>query len=76
MTQLTENFPGRSSFYFFYYQILICYCEIINELPEITGQTKEYFYQNPDKFKEIIRKQIKKMFKGKILEEDGKKLNF
>ena len=71
MTQLTDNFPGRSSFFFFYYQILICYCQIINELPEITGHPKEYFYQHPEEFKEIIHKNIKKMFKGKILEEDG-----
>ena len=74
MTQLTDNFPGRSSFYFFYYQILICYCQIINELPELTGQTKEYFYQHPEEFKEIIHKQIKNMFKDKILDNDLKHL--
>ena len=71
MTQLTENFPGRSCFFYFYYQILICYCQIINELPEITGKTKEYFYENQNEFKEIIHAQIKKMFKGKILKDDG-----
>ena len=39
MTQLTDNFPGRSCFYFFYYQILIYYCNYISNLVEITGKT-------------------------------------
>ena len=71
MTQLTDNFPGRSCFFIFYYEILICYCQTINELPEITGHPKEYFFQHPEEFKEIIHTNIKKMFKGKILKDDG-----
>ena len=74
MTQLTDNFPGRSCYKFFYYSILICYCQIINELPKKTGKSKEYFYQNPNEFKEFIHKEIIKLFIGKILEEDGKHL--
>ena len=74
MTQLTDSFPGRSCFYFFYYQILICYCQIINELPKLTGNSKEYFSNHPEEFEDIIHKQIKNMFKGKILENDIKHL--
>ena len=74
MTQLTDNFPGRSCFFDFYCQILICYCEIINELPKITGKSKDYFYQHQIEFKDIIHKEIKKLFIGKVLEEDGKSL--
>ena len=74
MTELTDNFPGRSCYEFFYYEILICYCQIINELPRITGKSKEYFYQNPNEFREIIHKEITKLFIGKILEKDGKHL--
>ena len=74
MTQLTDNFPGRSCFYFFYYQILMLYCNIINELPKITGKDQEYFLKKPDEFKSIIEKEIRNIFKGKILENDGKTL--
>ena len=74
MTQLTDNFPGRSSFFYFYYQILMLYCNIINELPKYTGKTQEYFLKKPDEFKEIIEKQIRNIFKEKILENDGKTL--
>ena len=65
MTQLTDNFPGRSCYHYFYYQIIICFCQIIGENPDITEQKNS---------KEIIHKQIKEMLKGKILEEDGKHL--
>ena len=65
MTQLTDNFPGRSCYQYFYYQILICFCEIMSGSPKITEQ-KDY--------KKIIHEQIKNMLKGKILEEDGKHL--
>ena len=74
MTQLTDNFPGRSCFFPFYCQILICYCEITNELPKITGQSKDYFYEHQSEFKDIIHKEIKKLLIGKILEENGKNL--
>ena len=74
MTQLTDNFPGRSCFYFFYYQILMLYCNIINELPKITGKDQEYFLKKPDEFKSIIEKEIRNIFKDKILENDGKTL--
>jgi len=70
MTQLTEYFPGRSSFYFFYYQILMCYCHLVNELP----QNQEYYIKHPKEFKEIISNGIKQKLIGKILEEDGKTL--
>ncbi len=70
MTQLTEYFPGRSSFYFFYYQILMCYCHLVNELPE----KQEYCVKHPKEFKEIISNGIKNRLIGKILEEDGKTL--
>ncbi len=52
MTQLTENFPGRSSFYFFYYQILICYCNLINEITEYNLN----FSNNQNEFKTFIKK--------------------
>ena len=74
MTQLTDNFPGRSCYFVFYCEILICYCTIINELPEITGKSKEYFYQHQNEFKDIIHEKIKKLFIGKLLEDDGKTL--
>ncbi len=32
MTQLTDNFPGRSSFFFFYYQILILFCNKLDDI--------------------------------------------
>ena len=63
MTQLTDNFPGRSCYHFFYYQILICFCQILSESPEIT-EMKGY--------KEIIHDKIKNMLSGKILDKDGK----
>ena len=65
MTQLTDNFPGRSCYQYFYLQILICFCQIMSESPKITEQKG---------YKEIIHEQIKNMLKGKILEEDGKHL--
>ena len=65
MTQLTDNFPGRSCYQYFYYQIIICFCQIISENPEITEQKNS---------KEIIHKKIKEMLKEKILEQDGKHL--
>ena len=74
MTQLTDNFPGRSCFYFFYYQILIYYCNYISNLVEITGKTQEYYLQNPKEFEIEIKKYIKDNFKNKFLENDGKTL--
>ena len=71
MTQLTDSFPGRSCFYFFYYQLLMLYCNIINELPNYTGKSQEYYLKKPDEFKEIIEKQIRNILKGQILDEDG-----
>ena len=65
MAQLTDSFPGRSCYQYFYYQILICFCQIISESPKITEEKG---------YKEIIHGQIKKMLIGKILEEDGKHL--
>ena len=65
MTQLTDNFPGRSCYHYFYYQIIICFCQIIDQTPEIIDHKNS---------KEIIHNQIKEMLKGKILEEDGKHL--
>ena len=62
MTQLTDNFPVRSSYQFFYYQILICFCQIINEDRDII---------NKNNYKEIIHNKIKIMLKDKILEKDG-----
>ena len=34
MTQLTDSFPGRSCFYYFYYQILLIYCSYISNMVE------------------------------------------
>ena len=59
MTQLTDSFPGRSSFYFFYYQILIYYCTYISNLVERTGKTQETYLQYPKEFEVEIRKYIK-----------------
>ena len=74
MTQLTDHFPGRSCFYYFYYQILMLYCNIVDELPKYTGKDQSYFLKNPDEFKSLIEKQIRNIFKEKILENDGKTL--
>ena len=65
MAQLTDSFPGRSCYQYFYLQILICFCQIISDSPKITEQKG---------YKEIIHGQIKNMLIGKILEEDGKHL--
>ena len=65
MAQLTDSFPGRSCYQYFYYQILICFCQIISESPKITEEKG---------YKEIIHGQIRKKLIGKILEEDGKHL--
>ena len=72
MTQLTQYFPGRSCFYFFYYQILMCYCQLINELSQ--NGNDDYYIKHPKEFKEIITSEIKRKFIGKILENDGKTL--
>ena len=74
MTQLTDNFPGRSCFQFFYYQITMFYCTIINDLPKFTGKNQEYFLKKPDEFKSIINKEIRNCLIGTILEKDGKTL--
>jgi len=74
MTQLTDSFPGRSSFYFFYYQILIYYCTYISNLVERTGKTQETYLQYPKEFEVEIRKYIKDNIKNKFLENDGKTL--
>ena len=74
MTQLTDNFPGRSSFHFFYYEILMIYCTIIDDLPKFTGKNQEYFLKKPNEFKSIINREIRNCLIGKILEEDGKTL--
>ena len=55
MIQLTEYFPGRSSFYFFYYQILMCYCHLVNELP----QNQEYYIKHPKEFKKLYQMELK-----------------
>ena len=59
MTQLTDSFPWRSSFYFFYYQILIYYCTYISNLVERTGKTKVNNLQYSKEFEAEIRKYIK-----------------
>ena len=41
MTQLTDNFPGRSCFQFFYFEIMMLYCTIIDDLPKFTGKNQE-----------------------------------
>ena len=71
MTQLTDNFPGRSCFYFFYYQILILFC---TKLEELGKPTEEDFTKNPDKYKNIITDYIKETIKKNFLQEDGKTL--
>ena len=77
MTQLTENFPGRSCFYSFYYQILIWYCYYISELlKKNTGKTQEYYLQNPDEFKDEIKKDIQNKLKKSFLNENGKILTY
>ena len=74
MTQLTDSFPGRSCFYFFYYQILLIYCDYIANLVEKNGKTQEEYLQNPKEFESEIKNVIKEKFKEKFLESDGKTL--
>ena len=74
MTQLTDNFPGRSCFYFFYYQILLIYCNYISNLVEETGKTQEEYLKNPKEFEHEIKKVIKENLKIKLMEKDGKTL--
>ena len=50
------------------------YCNIVDELPKYTGKDQSYFLKNPDEFKSLIEKQIRNIFKEKILENDGKTL--
>ena len=71
MTQLTDNFPGRSCFSFFYNQILILFCTKLDEL----GKSKEEeFLKAPDKYKNDIKDYIKEVIKNNYLKEDGKTL--
>ena len=74
MTQLTDNFPGRSCFYFFYYQILLFYCNYISSMAEQTGKTQEEYLRNPKEFEQEIKKVIKENLKEKFMEDDGKTL--
>ena len=66
MTQLTDNFPGRSSFFFFYYQILILFC---NKLDDIGRENEEAFLKEPNKYKEDIRNHIKEAIEQNFLKE-------
>ena len=45
MTQLTDNFPGRSCFYYFYYQILIIYCDYVSQLRKNLEQSQQNFFK-------------------------------
>ena len=74
MTQLTDNFPGRSCFYYFYYQILLIYCNYISNLVKETGKTQEEYLKNPKEFELKIKKTIKDILKKNIMETDGKTL--
>ena len=66
MTQLTDNFPGRSCFYFFYYQILLFFILKVNELKKNNESI-----ENIEKKTEEIRKFMLEEFKKKYLDEDG-----
>ena len=74
MTQLTDSFPGRSCFYYFYYQILLIYCNYISSMVEITGKTQEEYLRNPKEFEAEIKNVIKTNLKEKFFEDDGKTL--
>ena len=74
MTQLTDSFPGRSCFYYFYYQILLIYCNYISDIVEQTGKTQEEYLKNPKEFENEIKNVIKTNLKEKFLEDDGKTL--
>ena len=74
MTQLTDNFPGRSCFYFFYYQILLFYCNYVSNMAEQTGKTQEEYLRNPEEFEQEIKNVIKENLKEKFMENDGKTL--
>ena len=63
MTQLTDNFPGRSCFYFFYYQILLFYLSKEAELKRNNEKLEEKT--------EEIKKFMMEQFKKKYLNEDG-----
>ena len=74
MTQLTDNFPGRSCFYFFYYQILLIYINYMTKELEEKGISQEKYLENPEKYNPEIKKHLMDIFKNKFLEEDGKSL--
>ena len=74
MTQLTDSFPGRSCFYFFYYQILLIYCNYISNLVENNGKTQEEYLKNPKEFENGIKNEIKEKLKENLMENDGKTL--
>ena len=71
MTQLTDSFPGRSCFYYFYYQILLIYCSYISNMVEKNGKTQEEYLRNPKEFEDEIKNYIKSKLKENILENDG-----
>ena len=72
MTQLTDNFPGRSCFYFFYYQILIIYCNYINELRKKNPQ--QNYFELTNEFKENIKNHVMEIIKKNYLNDDQKTL--
>ena len=72
MTQLTDNFPGRSCFYFFYYQILIIYCNYINELRKKNPQ--QNYFELTNEFKENIKNLVMEIIKKNYLNDDQKTL--
>ena len=64
MTQLTDSFPGRSCFYFFYYQILFFY---INYITQELETTQEEYLENPEKDNAKIKDYMMTQFKNKFL---------
>ena len=58
MTQLTDSFPGRSCFYYFYYPILLIYCSYISNMVETNGKTQEEYLRNPKEFEDEIKNNI------------------
>ena len=74
MTQLTDNFPGRSCFYYFYYQILIIYCDYVSQLRKNLEQSQQNFFKLTNEFKDNIKTHVMEKFKEKHLNDDQKTL--